>query len=144
MLFRSGVRIAQRPQGAGAQLLLLALLARAGVAPGELNFVKPACPTGSDIAQAVRSGRADCGIASRSAAVAAGLDFVPLSWEYFDLVVRQRDFFLPPFQTLFGFLHSTALRDHAGDLGRLRHRHDRPGPPRQLTRNRQLPLKPAA
>lgn len=114
---RQNVRIAQRPQGAGAQLLLLALLARAGVAPTDLTFVKPVCPTGSDIAQAVRSGRADCGIATRSVAGAADLDFVPLTWEYFDLVLRQRDFFLPPFQTLFRFLGSEALREHAADLG---------------------------
>lgn len=114
---RPGVRIAQRPQGAGAQLLLLALLGRAGVAPAELTFVKPVCPTGSDIAQAVRSGRADCGIATRSAAAAAGVDFVPLTWEYFDLVLRQRDFFLPPFQRLFHFLGSDAFCDHARELG---------------------------
>src|SRR6476661_8240317 len=48
-------RLALRPQGAGAQLLLLALLARAGLAFDALDLVKPACPTGADIAQAVRS-----------------------------------------------------------------------------------------
>ena len=58
-------RLALRPQGAGAQLLLLALLARAGLAFDALALVKPVCPTGADIAQAVRSGRADCGIATR-------------------------------------------------------------------------------
>ena len=63
--------------------------------------VKPACPTGADIAQAVRSGRADCGIATRAVAQAAGLDFVPLTWERFDLALRQRDYFLPGLQALF-------------------------------------------
>ena len=87
--------------GAGAQLLLLALLARAGLALDALDAVKPACPTGPDIAQAVRAGRADCGIATRSVATAAGLDFVPLTWERFDLVLRQRDYFLPRPQALF-------------------------------------------
>lgn len=114
---RPGIRIAQRPRGAGAQLLLLALLAPAGVSAADLSFVEPVCPTGSDIAQAVRSGRADCGIATRSAAGAAGLDFVPLAWEHFDLVVRQRDFFLPPFQRLFRFFGDDALREHAAELG---------------------------
>jgi putative molybdopterin biosynthesis protein len=109
-------RMAQRPSGAGAQLLLLALLARAGVAADELKVVKPVCPTGPDVAQAVRSGRADCGIATRSVALAAGLEFLPLMWERFDLVLRQRDYFLPGPQTLFGFMRSVVLRERATEL----------------------------
>src|SRR5215471_669206 len=67
-------RLALRPQGAGAQLLLLALVARAGLALDALALVRPVCPTGADIAQAVRAGRADCRIATRAVAQAAGLD----------------------------------------------------------------------
>ena len=113
---RSGARMAQRPLGAGAQLLLFALLARAGLAAQDLRLLKPACPTGTDIAQAVRSGRADCGIATRSVALAASLEFLPLTWENFDLVLRQRDYFLPGPQRLFGFLRSAAFRERASEL----------------------------
>ena len=109
-------RIALRPQGAGAQLLLLALVARAGLALDDLAVVKPACPTGADIAQAVRSGRADCGIATRAVAQAAGLDFVPLAWERFDLALRQRDYFMAGPQALFGFLHTPTFRERAAEL----------------------------
>lgn len=114
---QSGARLAQRPAGAGAQLLLLALLRRAGIAPDALAFVKPACPTGPDIAQAIRSGRADCGIATRAVAQAAGLEFLPLTWERFDLVLRQRDYFLPGPQALFAFLRLPVLRERAAELG---------------------------
>jgi excisionase family DNA binding protein len=110
-------RMAQRPSGAGAQLLLLTLLARAGITSDDLVLLKPACPTGPDIAQAVRSERADCGIATRSVAHAAGLDFVPLTWESFDLVLRQRDYFMPGPQALFGFMRSKALAERAAELG---------------------------
>jgi excisionase family DNA binding protein len=110
-------RLAQRPAGAGAQLLLLSLLAHAGIAPDALTLVKPVCPTGADIAQAVQSGRADCGIATRSAALAAGLDFLPLTWERFDLVLRQRDYFLPGPQRLLAFARSAVLRERAAELG---------------------------
>jgi excisionase family DNA binding protein len=110
-------RLALRPQGAGAQLLLLALVARAGLTLDRLAAVKPVCPTGADIAQAVRSGRADCGIATRAVAQAASLDFVPLTWERFDLVLRQRDYFRPGLQTLFRFARSATFRDRAGELG---------------------------
>jgi excisionase family DNA binding protein len=109
-------RLALRPQGAGAQLLLLALLARAGLAFDALELVKPACPTGADIAQAVRSSRADCGVATRAVAQAAGLDFVPLTWERFDLALHQRDYFRPGLQALFKFVRTAAFRDRAAEL----------------------------
>jgi putative molybdopterin biosynthesis protein len=109
-------RIALRPSGAGAQLLLLALLARAELAFEVLNAIKPPCPTGPDIAQAVRTGRADCGIATRAVALAAGLDFIPLTWERFDLVLRQRDYFMPGPQALFGFLRTAVFRERAAEL----------------------------
>jgi excisionase family DNA binding protein len=110
-------RLALRPAGAGAQLLLLALLARAGLTLNALATLKPACPTGPDIAQAIRAGRADCGIATRSVAQAAGVGFVALTWERFDLVLRQRDYFLPGPQALFAFMRTAAFRERANELG---------------------------
>ena len=109
-------RMALRPNGAGAQLLLLALLARAGIAAEALNAVKPPCPTGPDIAQAVRTQRADCGIATRAVALSSGLDFIPLTWEHFDMALRQRDYFMPGLQALFGFLRTSAFRERAAEL----------------------------
>ncbi len=112
-----GARLALRPQGAGAQLLLLALLARAGLTFDRMKTVKPVCPTGPDVAHAVRNGHADCGVATRAVAQAAGVDFVPLAWERFDLVLRQRDYFLPGPQALFKFMRSQGFRDRAADFG---------------------------
>ena len=109
-------RLALRPQGAGAQLLLLSLLAHAGLALNALATVKPVAPTGPDIAQAVRAGRADCGIATRSVAQAAGLGFVPLTWERFDLATRQRHHFLPELQALAKFLRTEAFHVRAREL----------------------------
>jgi putative molybdopterin biosynthesis protein len=110
-------RTAMRPKGAGAQLLLLAFLHRAKAKLDDMVTVSPICPTGPDIAQAIRAGRADCGIATRSVANAAGLDFLPLIWEPFDLVMRQRDYFHTALQTLFKFLRSPELAARAGELG---------------------------
>ncbi len=110
-------RLAQRPQGAGAQLLLLGLLRRAGLTLDGLATIKPVCQTDSDLAQAVRSGRADCGIATRSVTTSAGLSFVPLTWERFDLALRQRDYFQAGPQALFRFLRTAAFRERAAELG---------------------------
>jgi putative molybdopterin biosynthesis protein len=65
----------------------------------------------------VRSGRADCGIATRSVALAAALDFLPVTWERFDLVLRQREYFLPGPQRLWEFLRSLVLRERAAEFG---------------------------
>jgi len=113
----SRARLAQRPAGAGAQLLLLALLARAAIALDDLKLAKPAFPTGPDIAQAIRAGRIDCGIATRSVAKSAGLDFLPLAWERFDLVMRRRDYFMKGPQALFEFMRQAGFRDRASELG---------------------------
>jgi putative molybdopterin biosynthesis protein len=110
-------RIAMRPKGAGAQLLLLSLLRRAHAALDQLATVSPVCPTGPDIAQAIRAGRADTGIATRSVANSAGLDFVPIVWEPFDLLMRQRDYFHPPLQALIRFLQSGELAARAQEMG---------------------------
>ena len=110
-------RICMRPKGAGAQLLLLALLHRAKTALESVVAVSPICPTGPDIAQAIRAGRADTGIATRAVANSAGLDFVPLVWEPFDLVMRQPDYFRPALQALFKFMRSEALATRANEIG---------------------------
>ena len=110
-------RIAMRPKGAGAQLLLLALLHRAKASLEKLETVSPVCPTGPDIAQAIRAGRADIGVATRSVANSAGLDFASIVWEPFDLVMRQRDYFRPSLQALLKFLHSDELIVRAQEMG---------------------------
>ena len=110
-------RITLRPKGAGAQLLLLSLLHSVGTSVERLATASPISPTGPDIAQAVRAGRADTGIATRGVANAAGLDFVPIVWEHFDLVMRQRDYFHAPVQAILRFLRSPDLAARAQELG---------------------------
>jgi putative molybdopterin biosynthesis protein len=110
-------RLAVRPLGAGAQLLLEALVQRGGIRPDDLARLEPPCPTGPDIAQAIRAAHADCGIATRAVANAAGLDFVPLLWERFDLVMRQRHYFRAPLQKLVRFLNGPALARRAAEMG---------------------------
>jgi excisionase family DNA binding protein len=109
-------RVSLRPQGAGAQLLLLSLLHGAKASLDQVS-AGPLSPTGPDIAQAVRAGRADTGIATRGVANAADLDFAPIVWERFDLVMRQRDYFHPPLQALMRFLRSPAFDARAQELG---------------------------
>jgi excisionase family DNA binding protein len=112
----TGATIAVRLAGAGAQLLLEELLTRVGASVKDLPRLEPPCLTGPDLAGAIRAGNADCGIATRAAAHAAGLDFVPLLWENFDLLMRQRSFFRPAMQALISFLGSKRLKQRAAEL----------------------------
>jgi excisionase family DNA binding protein len=112
----SGARTAVRQPGAGAQLLLEALLARIGATPKQLRKLEPPCLTGPDLAAAIRAGNADCGIATRAAAKSVGLDFVPLVWESFDLLMRQRSYFRTNMQALVRFLGDARLAQRAAEL----------------------------
>ena len=111
-----GARMAMRQQGTGAQMLLDMLLKRAGASTRDLRRVETPCLTGPDLAELVRAGQADCGIATRATARSAGLDFVPLAWESFDLAMRQRSYFRPAMQTLLRFLTDRRLRQRADEL----------------------------
>lgn len=114
----SRLRVAVRPEGAGAQQLLMSLLKRDGLSVGDFDRTVVA-PTGPDIAQAIRSGHADCGIATRAVATAAGIGFVPLAIEHFDLLMRQRDYFRAPLQTFLKLLADSRFAGRAAELGGL-------------------------
>ncbi|HEY8582983.1 MAG TPA: helix-turn-helix transcriptional regulator [Capillimicrobium sp.] len=113
----SGARFAMRQKGAGAQMLLEVLLARHGRSVADVPALPARCLTGPDLAEAVRAGHADCGFATRAAARAAGLDFIPVTQERFDLLMRQAAYFRPPMQALAACLRGGAMAERAGALG---------------------------
>lgn len=113
-----GLRLIMRPDGAGAQQLLSAVLKREGLTFAD--FGQPmVAQTGPDVAQAIRAGHADCGLATRAVAASAGVGFLPLCFEHFDLIMRQRDYFRPPLQALLRTLGSQFFKERAKDLGGL-------------------------
>ncbi len=83
-LLQPDLRVAQRGIGSGAQLLLARRLAAHGAGAPPRG---PLARDHADVAALVRCGAADVGVAIESVAVAAGLGFVPLSEERFDLVL---------------------------------------------------------
>ncbi len=79
------LRIARRPYGAGTRVLLDRLLTDAGIAPAAVTG--PEAATHLEVAMSVASGQADAGLGVRAAATALSLDFVPVVWEDFDIVL---------------------------------------------------------
>lgn len=111
-------RLVMRPEGAGAQQLLRALMKHNGLTAGAMHASLVA-PTGPDIAQAIRAGHGDCGVATRAVAIAAGLDFVPLVTERFDILARQRDSYRGRLQAFLTLLSKPVFAERAAELGGL-------------------------
>jgi excisionase family DNA binding protein len=110
------LRLIRRQDGAGARELLDHLLRRAGIDPEGLNYTAETAGTGHEVGLAVLGGRADAGLATRAAAQQLKLEFLPLATERFDLLIRRRDYFEPPFQRLLAFAKGASFQAQAAKL----------------------------
>ncbi|MEP7084842.1 MAG: helix-turn-helix transcriptional regulator [Betaproteobacteria bacterium] len=112
-LMRKKTRVMIRQPGAGSHLLLLQLLADAGVDSNALSYVSPPAQTESEVAAAILDGRADVGLAVRAVAQQFHLMFVPLTVERLDIAVLRGSYFDAPLQTLLTFTHSPLFKRQA-------------------------------
>jgi excisionase family DNA binding protein len=115
-LGRSGIAIVNRPLGTGTRLLLDRELAKAGVTSQRVSGYDREFQRHLDVGLEVLCGRADAGPAIRTVAGLLGLDFIPLRWERFDLLVRKDRFFDKGVQLFVGLLHEPEFQDLAKDL----------------------------
>ena len=86
-LAREDVSFINRQRGSGTRVLLDYHLSRSEINAGAIRGYPDEEFTHLGVAAAVQSGRADCGLGVAAAAVALGLDFVPLFDERYDLVI---------------------------------------------------------
>ncbi|MEJ5224535.1 MAG: substrate-binding domain-containing protein, partial [Anaerolineales bacterium] len=86
-LQRADVTFVNRQRGAGTRVLLDYELAKLGIVPEAVQGYDNEEYTHLGVAAAVASGRADCGLGIPAAALALGLDFIPLFHERYDLVI---------------------------------------------------------
>lgn len=109
-------RIVRRQPEAGAQVLFDQLVAQAGLRWGDLVTLERPVRVETDVGLAVLNGQADAGLAIRAVAHQLRLDFIPLHWERYDLVMRRRDYFEPPLQRLLAFARSPQAAQRAEEL----------------------------
>jgi putative molybdopterin biosynthesis protein len=88
-LVRTDLRFVNRQPGAGTRVLLDARLQSLGLRPESIRGYEREEFTHMGVAEAVRSGLANCGLGIRQAAAALGLDFVPIEVEDYDLVMLE-------------------------------------------------------
>jgi putative molybdopterin biosynthesis protein len=84
---RQGLRLVNREPGAQARALLDRERLRLRLDPAELPGYDSRAAGHLQVAAAIAGGLADAGVSSEPAALAYGLDFIPLAAERFDLVL---------------------------------------------------------
>ena len=116
-LAKPGIRLINRQAGSGSRDLLDRALAAAGIPSEKIEGYGREEWGHLAVAAAVASGGADVGIGVKAAAVAMGLDFLPLEEERYDLVIP--DHFLDdgPVQVLLDLLRRSPLRRRVESLG---------------------------
>jgi len=114
---RKGVSLINREPGSGSRSLLDSSLKRLGIPSSKLRGYDQVAHGHLPAAWQVRTGFADCCVATRAAARVFGLDFVPLVSERYDLVIRKQHIALPAVQLLLDALNRNALRRELEGLG---------------------------
>lgn len=109
-LIKKGTRIVNREKGAGSREVLDQHLRAAGISPERIPGYRRIVNGHMPAAQAVAENEADCCIATRSAARAFGLRFIPLATERYDLVIRRQFAKLPAIEAMLDALNRSALR----------------------------------
>jgi len=116
-LKRSDVRFINRQAGAGTRILFDYELQQAGISPDQIAGYEQEEYTHMAVAVAILSGRADVGMGIYAAAKALGLEFIPISQERYDLVIREDAFMDEKIRLLMDVIRSDRFRNMVRDLG---------------------------
>ena len=115
-LGQAGIKIANRPDGTGTRLLLDRELDKAGLKGSKIEGYQQEFRSHLDVAMEVFSGRVDAALAIKPVANLLGLDFIPLRWERYDLLISKEHFFEQGIQLFLGLLHEPQFREMAEKL----------------------------
>lgn len=111
----AGRRVVPRQAGSGTQSLFDAMMQDEGLDASAFALTDVA-PDEDDAARLIARGEADAAFGLEALARPAGLDFVPLVSEKFDLLVDRKAWFEPQFQNFWEFCTGPALAKHATGL----------------------------
>jgi molybdate-binding protein/DNA-binding XRE family transcriptional regulator len=116
-LARKDVRLINREAGSGSRRLLDANLTRCQIDSGRVRGYADLASGHLSAAGRVHTGAADCCIATRAAARAFGLGFIPLVRERYDLAIHRQHLDLPPIQALLDTLNRARFRRELESTG---------------------------
>ena len=113
---RPGIRIVNRPLGTGTRLLFDRKLKEAGIKCEKIKGYNTELHRHMDVGLEILSGRADAGPCIKPVASLLGLEFIPVRWERYDLLITKERFFDKGVQLFIGLLHEQAFIDLAKNL----------------------------
>ncbi len=108
--------VANRPLEASTRLLFDQELKKQGLDCRHIPGYERECQSHLEVGLEVLSGRADTGPGIRAAATLLALDFIPLTWERFDLLIPRDGFFSKSTQLFLDMLHAPEFRTLAEGL----------------------------
>jgi len=115
-LAQSGIGIVNRPLGTGTRLLLDQELKKAAVRGDKIDGYNHEVHRHLDVGLEIIAGRADAGLCIHAVAGLLDLDFVPLRWESYDLMIFKERFFDANVQNFLGLLRDQEFFKLAGSL----------------------------
>lgn len=116
-LAREDVTYVNRQRGAGTRLLLDYHLKQEGIQPSQVRGYTREEFTHLNVAAAVKSGSADTGLGILSAAKALDLDFVPITWEEYELCIPAELEHEPGITAVLTLVKNPAFQQAVADLG---------------------------
>jgi putative molybdopterin biosynthesis protein len=109
-LARKSITCLNREPGAGSRFLLDTHVKRLRLDPKRICGYDRTAQGHLAAAWEVKTGAADCCVATQAAARVFGLDFIPLETSRYDLVVRRQHLNLPSMQALFDTINRFSFR----------------------------------
>lgn len=116
-LARPDVTYVNRQRGAGTRLLLDYHLKQEGIDPAQVQGYTREEFTHLNVAAAVKSGAADTGLGILSAAKALDLDFIPITWEEYELCIPAELLDHPGVRSVLTLLQDPSFQRAVADLG---------------------------
>ena len=108
-----GIKIVNRSLSTGTRLLLDKELQKAGIKGEKIEGYTTEVSRHLDVGLEILSGRVDAGPGIRAVAKLLDIDFIPLRWERFDLMISKEHFFDEGIQRFLGILHETDFQQMA-------------------------------
>ncbi|MCX5873619.1 MAG: helix-turn-helix transcriptional regulator [Deltaproteobacteria bacterium] len=115
-LGQPGIKIVNRPLGTGTRLLFDSELRKVGIQGDQLDGYDREFDRHLDVGLEILSGRADVGLGIAAVAGLLDLDFLPIRWERFDLLISKDVFFSRVVQLFLNLVHDKQLFDVAANL----------------------------
>lgn len=116
-LTEENIRFINRQEGSGIRLLLDYYLAKEGISSEKIKGYKNEVYTHFEVGLAIISGEANVGIASAAISKLLGLSFLPITSEYFDMIMDQSTYFQPGVQAFIETLKSGDFRSRVEKIG---------------------------